>query len=112
MAFSLALSRRHRADSQSPCRHAVRRAAQVLLIAGALLGAGGLGAAALGASAFTAGRVWAFALAGAAGPLFGRRCLSFTIDRPSSVETLPAKPENKRLPYHPSPTWQSAFRLR
>src|SRR6202050_2886864 len=41
MAFSLALSRRNRADSQSPCRHAVRRAAQVLLIAGALVGAGG-----------------------------------------------------------------------
>src|ERR1700689_4387305 len=41
MAFSLALSRRNSADSQSPCRHAVRRVAQVLLIAGALLGAGG-----------------------------------------------------------------------
>ena len=41
MAFSLALSRRHRADSQSSFRHAMTRAAQVLLIAGALLGAGG-----------------------------------------------------------------------
>jgi hypothetical protein len=41
MAFSLALSRRHRVDSPSPCRHAISRAAQVMLIAGALLGAGG-----------------------------------------------------------------------
>ena len=49
-------------------------------------------------------------LSGAA--LFGRRCLSFTIDDPSSVEYSPAAPENERSPYHPSPTWQSAFRLR